>query len=183
MPLRPNRDQSSRLVARLGLAILAPLLLSACASRSPLIVSAPEQPLALGTIDGAVEQHLGRSVRWGGRALAVTAQQGHHWIEIEGRPLGSAGMPRSESSSTGRFIAQVPDALIPTRPLRSGTLVTVFGTITDQATQQLGALELRLPVVAVEAIEVWRDPQPPPPVWPPAYWHPWPYPPDPYWLY
>lgn len=155
--------------------VIAPLLLAGCVSTPPQIANPPAQPLSVSEATEHLAEHLHQPVRWGGIILSVTPQPEEIWIEIEARPLGHQGHPNEDAASLGRFYARLPATRMDP-DLRSGRLITLYGTLSDEATQQLGNHRILLPVMTAEQFSTWERRAEQPPALP-RYPYGWPYPP------
>ena len=152
------------------------LALGGCATGVPKAIRDPDTtPVEVAQVQANADRHLGQRVRWGGTILSIDNKKGATEIEVLSRPLGRDGAPARDSSSLGRFIAEVDGFLDPTEYPKDREL-TVVGIITRVETRPIGDYPYRYPVVQVESRHLWPE-QPPPgyyaPPWPNPWYDPW----------
>ncbi len=138
------------------LSILATgLLLSACATTPTFDTHGADKTLIPAE---AVQQQtslVGRSVAWGGVIIQSTNLQNKTRLEILAYPLDSDNRPDTNTSPTGRFLAEKPGYL-ETVNYAPGRLVTVVGPLEGTRTGRVGETEYAYPVVEAQRIQLWR---------------------------
>lgn len=152
------------------------VILSACASKPPAPISkTPVERLTLAEVRAEPGRFIGTEVRWGGVITRVENKEKQTWIEVVSRELRKDGEPKLDGKSEGRFIASFSGFADPV-VYEAGHLLTVLGTIEQQATRLIGEYEYTFPVVTVTGSYLWRvEPQIRFPGYPPPWnYHPWP---------
>jgi outer membrane lipoprotein len=140
--------------------LLAGLVLVGCASQIPeAIRTLPQAPVELTQVQQEPTRYLGRSVRWGGRILAVDNRPDSTEIEILSRPLDGTGAPRPQGKAQGRFIAQVAGFLDPAE-YRKDRELTVRGVVTGVETRAVGDYPYRYPIVRADSRYLWPEAPP-----------------------
>jgi len=153
------------------------LQLTACAARMPAALRQPE-PAPLTPLQARTEpaQHLGSTVRWGGRILEVDNAPDATDIIVLARPLDGAAKPQTATVAAGidagRFIARFVGFLDPAQ-YSEGRALTVTGTLVAVETRDIGAYPYRYPVVHVLGWHLWPMPEPQPLLADPWGWGPW----------
>ena len=153
---------------------LVAALVASCTS-VPEPIRSPVDGPDIAAVRKAPGAFLGRTVRWGGRVLALTNDTEHSTIEV----LARNGRPIDSDYTPGRFLAQVQGFLEPTQ-FEHGRLVTVVGTIGEPLTGNIGDHSYLYPVVLVRAVHPWEEYVRPAyyydPFYDPYYWPYWGYP-------
>jgi len=138
-------------------ALLAALLLGACASEIPLLIrDGPSDSPAPTVVREQTGDHLGRQVRWGGRLIETDNRVQDTRLTVLAQPLGKDGEPGNEDVSLGRFIAVVPGFLDP-KVYAPDRLVTITGTVQGSVPGMVGEHPYRYPVVAAQAWYLWPE--------------------------
>lgn len=170
---RPSPSKVPRLP--LAAALLAPLLLAACATvpapiRGEFSQMSPEQSQRL--------ESPGVVLRWGGALISVEPEPARTCFLVLSRPLNSSGRPQAtRESSDGRFIACRAGFYDPAL-FAEGREVTFTGRLDRYETRLIGGLEYRYPVLEAEVVYLWPEPlpvieaRPVRPYWGP-HWGPW----------
>jgi outer membrane lipoprotein len=144
------------MMKRFSIAILAAMLLSACASQIPQqIRNVPENSPSVAEVRSDGEQLIGTRVRWGGTIADVENRESQTWIEIVARELQDNARPRESDSSQGRFLARV-DGFLDPAIYSKGREITVVGDILGKKTRTIDEYEYRYPVVEVESHYLWE---------------------------
>lgn len=148
------RRRRSRTFARRSAAVLAlaPLLALGCATIPVELRGDDFLPLSPSTI--TTDSQLGARVRWGGEIADVRHGEDDSCLDVIAKPLDDRTRPLFTDESLGRFRACAfgfydPDIYA------KGRLVTVVGTIDSETTEQFQEYDLRIPVVAAEAVHLW----------------------------
>ncbi|HET6603611.1 MAG TPA: Slp family lipoprotein [Xanthomonadaceae bacterium] len=132
------------------------LLLTACASRQPVIVPAPaESPSPYGVMR-APASHLDDSVLWGGMVLEVRNYERYSEVEILSFPLDRGQRPLPTARDQGRFIALLAGFADPAE-LPQGRFVTLLGRITGDREGTLHRAPYVWPEVDVRTLHVWPE--------------------------
>jgi outer membrane lipoprotein len=136
-------------------ALLASLLLGACASQvPPLIREGPADSPSPTTVRGQLDDYRGKQVRWGGTIISTENRQDSTRLTVLGQPLYKDGEPQLSDDIAGRFIAAVPGFLDPT-VYAVDRRVTVTGTVTGMETGNVGEHPYHYPVVEAQAWYLW----------------------------
>ncbi len=136
-------------------ALLAALLLSACASQIPQpIREGPADSPAPKAVSEQVDIYQGQLLRWGGTIIKTDNSKEATRLTVLGRPLFSDGEPRLTDDSSGRFIAIVPGFLDP-KVYAPDRRVTVTGTLQGSETGKVGEHAYRYPVIEAQAWYLW----------------------------
>lgn len=136
-------------------ALLATLLLGACASQvPPLIREGPADSPWPATVRSQPDDYRGKQVRWGGTLIATENRKDSTRLTVLGRLLYSDGEPRLSDDNAGRFIAVVPEFLDP-KVYAADRRVTVTGTVTGMETGKVGDHPYTYPVVEAQAWYLW----------------------------
>lgn len=147
---------------RLLTALLAPLLLAACAS-GPLDAENAETDVLPreAALAGGAE---GRRVLWGGTVVGVTNEAEETLIEVLGYPLGRDQRPDTDRGATGRFLIREAGFLDPA-DYAPGREVSVVGTLAGTRAGRVGEHAYTYPVVSASQLELWprRSSVPSPP--------------------
>jgi outer membrane lipoprotein len=117
----------------------------------------------------------GERVRWGGVIAATNPQQNETCFDVISKPLDSRYRPRDTDETMGRFRTCAPGFYDPGiyEPARS---LTVVGTLRGVVPAQVGDFTLNYPLVAADAVYLWR-PRTEKVYYPyPYYWFGYPYP-------
>ena len=134
-------------------------LLQGCAAGRPLpaaITTPPPGNLQLVEVLRDRQAAAGRTVRWGGTVVAVTAEGGGvARIEILERKLDAGGRPLEYTSSDGRFVIRAAPEVDPWR-YRVGSEVTVSGVVTGWVPSVAGG---EVPVLEVQHFAHWSPPR------------------------
>ena len=130
------------------------MVLTACSTLPPSINDAPQPDIQL-------QQHLitdaiGKQVRWGGRIIEVDNDEEDTRIQVLAFPLNSFGRPDSNQDSLGRFMIYSKGFLDP-EVYKVDRYITVFGTILQQHTIQVGKKNLALPMVEMNEHHIWKQ--------------------------
>lgn len=168
-----------------GLALLAVLMLSGCATTPDAVRDADVEAVSVEAVRQNPAQHIGSRVRWGGTIIAVENAADTTLVEIISRPLRSSGTPLPDAPGEGRFRARVPGFLDPS-DYAAHRWMTVVGVVTGTESGKVGDFAYTFPVVAVEHHKLWRKRSEVTPSYPaphyyysPWWWDPW-YPGYPY---
>jgi outer membrane lipoprotein len=140
------------------------LLLAACSSVPESIKKAPVSDWQLAQIKADASSHKGEAVRWGGQVVKVENDDNGSTLHIVQFPLNSFGRPDNKADSQGRFLAHSRDFIDP-YIYKSGTLVTVAGTVADITTVTVDQKQLKTPVVDIRDIYRWSPQQYRDPYW------------------
>jgi outer membrane lipoprotein len=106
---------------------------------------------------------VGERVRWGGELVQTTPVEDSTCFEVVQKPLDRQARPRPVDETTGRFRACAAGFYDPAvhAPRRE---VTVVGTLEEVADGKIGDYAYRYPKVRAEAVWLWPEREPPPPV-------------------
>jgi outer membrane lipoprotein len=148
----------SYIMDRLGIVMLATLLVTACVSIPEEIRNAPADSPAVGEARDDIESFTDTRVRWGGTIAEVTNRESETWIEVVARALQDDARPRDSDSSQGRFLARFEGFLDPAI-YSKGRELTVVGAIEGKETREIDQYDYEYPVVDVESHYLW-DPVP-----------------------
>ncbi len=156
---------------KLATLLAAAFVLAGCAT-APAPLRGDYAPLT--PADAASTAAVGASVRWGGTIAAVEPRRDSTCLQIVGRDLGSLARPRSDDSTTGRFLACRAGFYDP-QVFATGREVTVVGRIDGMETRLIGEYEYRHPRVAADVIYLWPPRQEVDPRWRDPWYYPYPY--------
>lgn len=101
----------------------------------------------------------GSTVVWGGMVLETANRQEQSEMVVLQTPLGYSGYPASAEQTRGRFLARTPRFLDP-EAYCHGAKVTLAGEITGTAERAIGEKEYLYPVIRIEQLHLWGDPEP-----------------------
>lgn len=154
------------------------VVVAGCATAPPAELAGPVDAVTPGEARAAPEQHVGRTVRWGGTVARVENLSGETRVEVVSRDLDSGGRPRDEDRSDGRFLALF-DGFLDPAIVSNGREITVVGALVPSVSRTIGAYPYRFPVVKVARWKLW-SPRPevvyreyaPHPYWYDP-WYPW----------
>lgn len=142
-------------IARSLIALLTPLLFSACSSSIPSqIRSAPEGAPELAQAQQRSDELSGQAVRWGGIIQRIQNRQDHSRLEIIAFPLGSDARPLDSDQTLGRFIADIGHFLEP-EVYTEGRQITVVGQLQGTERHSIGEFSYVYPVIKVEHYYLW----------------------------
>lgn len=149
-------------------ALLATLLLAGCASNVPLEIqnAVPGSP-GVAAASTTEATYTGQKVRWGGTVVSVETRAEDSLIELVAKELGGYGRPRETDLSEGRFLAKVPGFVDPNIYSEDREL-TVYGTLDQPVTRNIGERPYTYPLVIVEKLHLW-------PKYEPVAYPPYPY--------
>lgn len=149
--------------------------LGACTTAPKTIRTPVAGPPVLAAVQ-SVDRYVGQRVRWGGTIVEVENRPTDTWIQVVARPLRRGGRPIDSSTTTGRFLAQVPGFLEPEEYQR-GREITVVGTLAKGVTRDIGEYPYQFPLVQVDDLYLWEPlPEYDPYFYTPYYWDPFYYP-------
>ena len=139
---------------KLASAISFVLLLSACSSLPPQLVS--DNPHVITQYDVWQSQpQKTQEVRLGGVIANVTNLTSKTRVEIVNLPINSAGKPDINQEPTGRFAAYFTGFIDPVT-FAEGRLITVLGKAIGTEQADVGEFEYTFPVMAVQGHRLWR---------------------------
>lgn len=166
---------------KISVSIALILLLSACSSSIPGVISEP-LPAApgLAEVQSQPGSYVQQQVRWGGVILATENRSSDSRITIVAFPLNDWGRPRITALSPGRFIAIVDEFLEPLVYGRDRE-ITLTGSLLGTETLKIGEFNYEYPVVQVENYHLWPTRADTPNFDVPRYWRH--YPNYPYYLW
>jgi outer membrane lipoprotein len=133
------------------------ILLSACATSNnvpPSIQSPPANNLVLRLVILNTDNFIGQQVRWGGKIINVSSDNGHSTMEIEHFPLNRYGSPLINLRSQGTFIVQ-SDQFFDPDLYQQGLLITFSGTIKSEITRTVNRKEYFLPIITSNDFHLW----------------------------
>jgi outer membrane lipoprotein len=136
------------------LALLATLLLAACAPAP--IYRVPPGTLAATPMQVAQtpERYVRGNVIWGGSVVSVTNFPDHTEIEVLAHPLDASQRPRLDGAAAGRFIAVLP-GYVESLNYPPGAPVTVSGTLAGSRAGKVGEAGYVFPLVQVTQSHRW----------------------------
>lgn len=102
----------------------------------------------------APQLYVGQESRFGGRVVGIRNEADRTRLEIASLPLDSAGKPRLNYPSEGRFVAYVDRFLEPVD--FQDRLITVVGPISGTEAGVIGERSYRFVVVAVQGYQRWN---------------------------
>lgn len=130
------------------------IVIVGCSSAPVTIQHAPSDDIQLKQVVPDVNAHIGDPVRWGGKIIEVKNHQDYSQIQLVQFPLNRYGRPVEADNSQGRFFVRSHDFLDP-EIFTIGSMLTVYGKITDQATITVDQKNLTLPVVEIIDDQRW----------------------------
>jgi outer membrane lipoprotein len=134
--------------------ILLVSFLTACSALSPTIKNPPLEDLQLQDALSDVNNHVGKTVRWGGEVLSVNNREGYSYVHMVQFPLNSVGIPVRSKSSQGRFIGKKNEFLDPVI-FSKGTLITFVGTFIETENSTVDQKRLVVPVLEITESHIW----------------------------
>lgn len=159
----------ARLLAIIGAALVAALVLSSCGSKLPkdmrIEPTTLAEPSQVAERPGAYE---GSTVLWGGRLVSIQPGPQGTTLEVLQFELNSSDRPEPGQYTGGRFLARTMAFLDPAL-YAPGREVTVSGTITGVETQPVGERPYTYPVVEAADIHLWPEREP----YDARYYDPW----------
>ena len=157
------------------------LLLSACSSNIPPVISNPLLGApSLPEVRAEASRYVERQVRWGGVILSIENRHSDSHITIVAFPLNDWGRPLIAEQSPGRFIAVVDEFLEPLVYSRDRE-ITLTGSILGSETLKVGEFAYEYPLVKVDNYYLWPARMDLPNLDAPRYWRH--YPNYPYYLW
>jgi outer membrane lipoprotein len=133
------------------------LFLNACTtSNVPLSIQNPPTNnlrLAHIVLDNT-ENFIGQEVRWGGKIIITSNENGLSEIEIEQFPLNRFGFPLTKLGTEGNFIAQSEQLLDP-ELYQEGLFITFSAIIKSERVKTERRKETYLPVVSIKEAHLW----------------------------
>lgn len=130
------------------------LLLLGCSNVPVAIKEAPQPDWQLGQVNQHPEQHQGEAIRWGGQIIKVENTDTGSLLHIVQFPLNSFGRPDIDKRSQGRFLAQTREFIDP-YIYKSGTLITVAGSLSGEKTITVDKKTMTIPVVSIADTYRW----------------------------
>lgn len=130
------------------------LLISACSSAPANIQHSPYGDLQLAQVTPSVDSHIGDTVRWGGKIIEVKNYQDFSQIQLVQFPLNRLGRPIESDDSQGRFYVR-SDTFLDPEIYKVGTMLTVYGKVTDKDTLMVDQKDLLLPIVTIAESHRW----------------------------
>ncbi|OUR73875.1 hypothetical protein A9Q92_07685 [Methylophaga sp. 42_8_T64] len=134
------------------------IFISACSTNNQLhsaIQFPPEQDVTLAHVLLENSGHyVGQTVRWGGKIINVSNQQGELAVEVEQFPLNRYGFPLQKLGSNGRFIAQ-GITNITAETLQPGLFITFSAMIDSETTKTIKRKDTVLPILKVQQSHLW----------------------------
>ncbi len=130
------------------------VLITACSSAPATIQHAPGADLQLKQVSPDIEAHIGEAVRWGGKIIEVKNEQNYSRIQLVQFPLNRYGRPVESSESQGRFVVKSSEFLDPAI-FTIGSMLTVYGNISDKTPLQVDQKTLTLPVIDIIDSQRW----------------------------
>jgi len=160
----------------LGVVLAAALAAAGCA-RPPKPLAGEFPPITPGDVQAGAR--VGERVRWGGDIVATTPRAGETCFEVVAKPLDRRARPRPVDETTGRFIACAAGFRDPA-VYADGRELSVVGTVEALERGKVGDATYVYPRVRAEAVHLWPERPPSPPVvfydpWPGPFWAPYPY--------
>jgi outer membrane lipoprotein len=130
------------------------MFIVACSSAPATIQHAPHADLQLKQVSPNVDAYMGEAVRWGGKIIDVKNEQSYSQIQLVQFPLNRYGRPVESNESQGRFLVRSNEFLDP-EIFTNGSMLTVYGKITDKATLKVDQKTLTLPVIDIIDSQRW----------------------------
>lgn len=133
------------------------LMGAGCASNLPReISSAPIPDINLTTVQKDAKSNKGTLVRWGGIIIGVQNLKEKSVFEVLAKPLNTYGQPALNTTSPGRFFAEVKGFADPSFHA-PGKEITFFGTVTGLRASKIGEHEYHYPVISASLFHAWRE--------------------------
>jgi outer membrane lipoprotein len=150
-------------------ALIAIVLLSACASRMPAeLSSVTASSLRLADVKRDVDEYENERVLWGGTIIVVENDEDETRIQILEKPLSGNAKPKEYSDSEGRFLMRTTEFLDPAI-YTQGRKISVAGTIKGEIERQVGNRAVTMPILNAESHYLWPETEPM------HYYYPYPY--------
>lgn len=131
------------------------LLTSACSSNIPLeIREAPVDAPSVSQVRDQPDEHRSKIVRWGGRILKTENGKDASKLTVVAFPLTNDGRPRTDKTSTGRFITTANYFLEPLE-YKADQLITVTGIYSETVIQDIGEYPYHYPVIGMTHSYLW----------------------------
>lgn len=130
------------------------LFLVGCSNVPVAIKDAPQPDWQLGQVKQKPAQHQGEAIRWGGQIIKVENTDEGSVLHVVQFPLNSFGRPDIDMRSQGRFLAQTTEFIDP-YIYKSGTLITVAGTVSGDKTITIDKKTMTIPVVTIGETYRW----------------------------
>jgi outer membrane lipoprotein len=146
------------------------LFLVGCSNVPVAIKEAPQPDWQLGQVSQQPAQHQGEAIRWGGQIVKVENSDAGSLLHVVQFPLNSYGRPDIDRRSQGRFLAQTSQFIDP-YIYKSGTLITVAGTVSGDKTITIDKKTMTIPVVTIGETYRWMSQR----YNDDRYWHGYPY--------
>lgn len=140
-------------MVRFIILILALSALTACSYMSPTI-KPPTEDLSLKQVAENIELFKGKTVRWGGKIIAVENNEQQSEILVVQFPLNRVGRPDESNDSDGRFFIRSADFLDP-EVYKKDSFVTVLGEVVDHKSITVDQKQLTLPVIQLIKDQRW----------------------------
>ena len=130
------------------------VLLSACSNLPETISRVPENNLQLRHVKNDTNNFIGQQVRWGGRIINISSDDGQSIMEIKQYPLNRYGFPLTNVSSQGSFISQSEKIFDPD-VYQEGLLITFSGTIISEVKKTIKRKDYYLPIITITDSNLW----------------------------
>jgi outer membrane lipoprotein len=139
---------------RFSIFILTLAVLTACSYMSPKIQPPAEGDLSLKQVADNINLYQGKTVRWGGKIIAVENSEQQSEILVVQFPLNRVGRPDESSDSEGRFFIRSADFLDP-EVYKPDSFITVLGQVVAQKNITVDQKQLTLPVIQQSKEQRW----------------------------
>lgn len=160
--------------SHLGLSLLASLLVSACSSHIPPVISqSPDPSFSIEQVQANPDKHLNKTIRWGGVILKTDNKQDASYLTVIAFPLESSGRVNTSAQTNGRFIAKFTDFMEP-EIYSQNREITLYGQVSSFETIKIGEYPYLYPVIEVTEHFLWPVRKDNPDYDYPPYWYdPW----------
>lgn len=142
----------------MGFLATSVLLLSACAAEviPKYLEDQVDRSISFLQVKDSPSSYKGRLIVLGGEVLSIKRRSDSTRIEVLQIPLDSSLEPaKDRTTSQGRFLAMQKEFLDPaTVPV--GTLVTVIGEVSGDATLPLDEIQYTYPTLNIKHLKVWE---------------------------
>ena len=113
--------------------------------------------LSFNQIQQSPNDHVGKKVVWGGMIIETRNLEDVTEIEVVEKDLDSFGTPSTSDQSQGRFVFRKQGYLEP-EIFTKGRMITGGGTVVGTQSGKIGEVEYEFPIIEVEEIKLWDDP-------------------------
>jgi outer membrane lipoprotein len=154
---RPEQARAWRQIWRWLVGLGSLVLCVACASViSPEVRALVDPRLSYAEVAAHPEAHIGKVLLVAGTIIEAKNLREGTRLEILHYPTDSQGRPRTDASSSGRFLVLVPEYL-ETAVYRPGRAITVAGEVTGRRELPLGETTYRYPVFVPRELHLWQE--------------------------